>query len=503
MARSKKDDPAVVLAFVFGRARADLSAALAAWVDSGAADDVSFGGWKAVWAARELSMLHHAPYRLSALEKLDRRDFTQALYAAAASIWDPTQAADGDAAFKWRCGVAYALYSLHETQPEPVEHIVSAARRRCAAAGVAGAAATGGARDWRVRVAVSPAFCAALLDLRAAALEPARAPRDGDDVVQVLRRLAENIEYAADEAGVPRAPRAAPRAAPAAPGGGEAWSTQSIGIPGIRADCRAYNEALQAAGCGENPRAAALADELHHLDEVYHGRTAASVRRRPEPPPPGARPEQQTAQPKKRLTGREQLLASLTDLGQDDDRLPMWHEPTRPEARALKRTRVEAVVDNDAVDESAYAPEDAADDDAGGPREAEDDPLAELRALLEDAAPRRAPPPAGMRWRIRHDTDDKGNADDDADAARDSDDDPLAELRALIDDDAPPAQRPPATRRRRPQKGPPKKARPGALLLPCSLQTIAPRSAPTTPPSTDPVATPEMLELERLLDWDV
>ena len=143
---------------------------------------------------------------------------------------------------KWRCGVVFALYSLYETQPEPIEHVVNVATQRCLDAGVDNnellrAQKHDAARPWRIAIPLTPGQVKALLELRTALLG---ATLEADDPLHILRLLAERVDYCAEDSGA-RAAR--PVAAPEPP------SEKLVDAAAIRNDVKKYQAALKRAGC--------------------------------------------------------------------------------------------------------------------------------------------------------------------------------------------------------------------------------------------------------------
>ncbi|KAJ8612207.1 hypothetical protein CTAYLR_002887 [Chrysophaeum taylorii] len=118
--------------------RTDVHGALLAW--SGRECSADFDDWKSFWRERELSLLHHAPYRLENCPP--RKEWTEMLFETArayalvviiaqvlAELTTPLEGLDDAGRLKFRVGVVFALYTFYNTQPEPVAATKERARR--------------------------------------------------------------------------------------------------------------------------------------------------------------------------------------------------------------------------------------------------------------------------------------------------------------------------------------------------------------------------------------
>jgi len=240
--RTKKTDDDGDVSKTFRSAiRHDIVGLLEAWA-SGA--DPSWPSFKAEWKAREMSLLHHAPFRVN--NPPSRAACCQALFRTCLELlredWDRPLSAGAAAAgvprdLRWRCGCVFALHTFHGTQCPPtvaVEAMARAHMRKKPAVD---------ARRWMVGARVDDAALEALLRARDEfAANPGNLARDAGNV---LRGLAESyaLELAcgARPDWVDRSPAPAP-GDDAAPDGAFDWAAlrcASAAYDGLRRTCAA------------------------------------------------------------------------------------------------------------------------------------------------------------------------------------------------------------------------------------------------------------------------
>lgn len=118
----------------------------------------TFEEWKQLWRERELSLLHHAPYRVDKCPS--RVEWTKLLF----------ETVIGELR-NHKVGCVFALYTLYHTQPEPVQ--ITAERARQVPP-----------YEWRVPISIKPDVAAFLINLRADLLDA-----QNHDALHVLGRL--------------------------------------------------------------------------------------------------------------------------------------------------------------------------------------------------------------------------------------------------------------------------------------------------------------------------
>lgn len=143
----------------------DLLDSLTEW-SSRRDNNKSFDDWTEFWRAKELSMLHHAPYILDNCPK-----------NILLSIYDILAAELSSPAL--RIGAVFALYTFYHTQPEPLH----ATKQRALGKDEI---------DWRVQIPITPTNATHLLQLRRQLVEEQRS--ENEDLLEILRRLADCVE---------------------------------------------------------------------------------------------------------------------------------------------------------------------------------------------------------------------------------------------------------------------------------------------------------------------
>ena len=160
----------------------DVRSLLEAWVE-GSGERSEVGAWKELWLRREMSLLHHGPYRAGRTCP-SRMEFARALFRTVLSF---LRAPSGERPVKWKCGVIFALYTFYYTQPEPLEGVKERARRH-----ITGERERQG--TWRVPIRLTPSLLFELFETRR---ELVRA-RELDALAVLYRLFADEfaVEYA-------------------------------------------------------------------------------------------------------------------------------------------------------------------------------------------------------------------------------------------------------------------------------------------------------------------